>query len=59
MVLACNADSDKALLRYAQRWQIETLFSALKSRGFNLEDTHITTTHRLDKLLSLLAIAFA
>jgi len=38
VVLVCTADPDKALVRYAQRWQIETLFSALKSRGFNLED---------------------
>ncbi len=59
VVLACNAQPDKALLRYSQRWQIETLFSALKTRGFNLEDTHITTSARLDKLLALLAIAFA
>lgn len=59
VVLVCNADPDKALLRYAQRWQVETLFSALKSRGFNLEDTHLTTAERLDKLLALLAIAFA
>lgn len=59
VVLACNADPDKALLRYAQRWQIETLFSALKSRGFNLEDTHLTTANRLDTLMALLALAFA
>lgn len=59
VVLVCNADPDKALIRYAQRWQVETLFSALKSRGFNLEDTHMITSSRLDKLLALLAIAFA
>ena len=59
VVLVCNADPEKALVRYAQRWQVETLFSALKSRGFNLEATHITTPARLDKLLALLAIAFA
>jgi len=59
VVLVCNADPDKALVRYAQRWQVETLFSALKSRGFNLEDTHMITSSRLDKLLALLAIAFA
>ena len=39
LVLASTCEADKALLRYAQRWQIETLFSALKSRGFNLEPT--------------------
>lgn len=59
VVLVCNADPDKALVRYSQRWQVETLFSAFKSRGFNLEDTHMTTSARLDKLLALLAIAFA
>lgn len=59
LVVVCDAIPDKALVRYAQRWQIETLFSALKSRGFNLEATHITAADRLDKLLALLAIAFA
>lgn len=59
VVLVCNATPARALVRYAQRWQVETLFSALKSRGFNLEDTHMTVSARLDKLLALLAIAFA
>ena len=58
VVLVCNAEPDKALLRYAQRWQIETLFSALKTRGFNLEDTHLTTPSRFNTLLALLALAF-
>ncbi len=57
VVLVCTAEADKALFRYTRRWEVETLFSALKSRGFNLEDTHMTT-ERLDKLLALLAIAF-
>lgn len=59
VVLVCNADPEKALVRYAQRWEVETLFSALKTRGFNLEDTHMTVSARLDKLLALLALAFA
>lgn len=58
VVLACNAAPDRALTRYAQRWGTETLFAALKSRGFNLEDTRLTTPERLDKLLALLALAF-
>lgn len=58
-VLVCNAEPDKALLRYSRRWQIETLFSALKTRGFNLEDTHMTSPQRLHKLLALLSLAFA
>jgi len=59
VVLVCNTDPDQALRRYLARWQIETLFAAFKSRGFNLEDTHMTTPERLDKLLALLTIAFA
>jgi hypothetical protein len=59
VVLVCNAVPGKALVRYSQRWQVETLFSAFKSRGFNLEDTHMTAPARLDKLLALLALGFA
>ena len=43
---------------YKKRWGIETLFGALKSRGFNLEDTRLQDTERISRLLALLAIAF-
>jgi hypothetical protein len=43
---------------YKIRWGIETLFGALKSRGFNLEDTRIQNPERISRLLALLAIAF-
>jgi hypothetical protein len=43
---------------YAKRWEIETLFSCLKGRGFNFEDTRLTQQERIEKLLFLLAIAF-
>lgn len=43
---------------YKKRWGIETLFGALKSRGFNLEDTHLQDPERLSRLLALLALAF-
>ncbi len=32
---------------YALRWQIETLFGCLKSRGFNFEGTHVTDRRRI------------
>lgn len=48
----------KAISKYAYRWEIETLFSCLKGRGFNFEDTHMTELERLKKLMALLAIAF-
>jgi hypothetical protein len=43
---------------YKRRWQIETMFKALKSSGFNIEDTHLTNHERIEKLLSLVFIAF-
>ncbi len=42
---------------YAQRWGIETLFGIFKSRGFNLEDTHLQDSERLSRLFALLTIA--
>jgi hypothetical protein len=49
---------EKPHVEYKKRWGIETLFGALKSRGFNLEDTHIQDSERLSRLLALLALAF-
>jgi hypothetical protein len=43
---------------YAKRWEIETLFGCLKSRGFRLEETHVIEPARLKKLIALLALAF-
>ena len=48
----------QAMVIYKERWQIETLFKALKSQGFHLEDTHLTEPKKLYKILALLAIAF-
>ncbi len=41
-----------------QRWQIETLFKAMKSSGFNIEDTYVTALDRFEKLILLTMIAF-
>lgn len=48
-----------SLAIYAQRWEIETLFSCLKSRGFDMEATHLYYDERVSKLVTFLAIAFA
>lgn len=58
VVLACNDKPELAFVRYAQRWNIECLFSALKKRGFNFEDTRLTQESRLDNLIILLSLAF-
>jgi Transposase DDE domain len=46
------------LADYRLRWGIESLFGALKSRGFDLESTHLHHPERLERLLALLALAF-
>lgn len=43
---------------YLRRWEIETLFGCLKTRGFGLEETHMTAPERIEKLLFVLAIGF-
>ena len=43
---------------YGKRWQIETLFGCLKSKGFGFEETHLTKPERIEKLVALLTIAF-
>lgn len=58
VVLACTLKPEYAFVHYAQRWNIECLFSALKKRGFNFEDTRLTQAARLDNLIVLLSIAF-
>jgi hypothetical protein len=46
-----------AVSRYSTCWAIEHLLSALKTRGFNLEDTHLTSRVKLKNPLGLLCLA--
>lgn len=46
-----------ALDDYAQRWEIETLFGCLKSKGFNFEETHLRDRKRISKLLALMTLS--
>ena len=43
---------------YKKRWQIETMFKALKSSGFNIEKTHLQQIERIEKLVALVFIVF-
>ena len=59
LLILVTTDTPKhALADYARRWEIETLFGCLKSRGFRFEDTHLTNPERISKLIALLALAF-
>ena len=44
-------------LDYGLRWGIEAMFSDYKTRGFNLEDSQIQRTDRLDRLVLVLSLA--
>ena len=54
-----GAPQDQAIDAYADRWQVETLFGGLKTRGFTFEDTHLRDASRLSKMMGLLALALA
>jgi hypothetical protein len=69
LLLVTNKRPSRALVIYGRRWEreqparcclvskkIETLFAAFKTRGFNLEDTHITDVRRTERLFGLLVI---
>lgn len=43
---------------YAERWQIEMCFKAMKSSGFDIEETHLSDPERLEKLVLLVMVAF-
>ncbi len=52
----CKPESAQEI--YKERWQIETAFRALKTSGFNIEDTHLNDIERIEKLFALVIIAF-
>ena len=53
MVLTSDAP-ECAIKDYARRWEIETLFACLKTRGFRFEDTPLTDPHRVSTRVALL-----
>lgn len=58
LFLAYRGHVGPNLDRYAQRWQTENLHAALKTRGFNLEDTGLTRAERVSTLLVVVSVAF-
>ena len=59
VIVISSENSSQILLDYKQRWKIETLFQNLKSRGFELEETHLTEAAKIDQLFGVLALAAA
>jgi hypothetical protein len=57
-IIASLNQTEEAVENYRQRWQIETLFGCLKSKGFCFEETHMTKKERIEKLFAVLSMAF-
>lgn len=58
MIIATNQSPKNAIACYLRRWEIETLFAALKTKGWRFEDTRVIEPKRIEKLLVLLALGF-
>jgi hypothetical protein len=59
LILVSDHKMDKeTLATYKKRWEIETLFGALKSKGFNFEESKLTEGYKIEKLMAFLSIAF-
>jgi hypothetical protein len=56
MIVATNQPSKNGIPIYLRRWEIETLFSCLKGRGFRFEETRLIHLERIEKLMVLLTI---
>lgn len=59
LLATSDLDPTRGPALYQRRWEVEILFAALKSRGFELEITHLTAPDRIRRLIGLLAVAFA
>lgn len=58
MIIATNCHPKNAIACYLRRWEIECLFSALKTKGWRFEDTRVIEPKRIEKLLVLLSLGF-
>jgi hypothetical protein len=59
LIVASGEKSKDIIEEYKVRWQIETMFGCLKSRGFNFEETHLTKPEKIGKLLMLLGLGLS
>lgn len=51
--------SDDPLETYRQRWAIELCFACLKTKGFDIESTHLRHNDRLEKMFAIVSMAAA
>jgi hypothetical protein len=57
--LISNVYTNDVFDLYRHRWTIETMFAKFKTKGLNLESTHLMKQHRVHNLVYLMTIAYA
>ncbi|MCP4181153.1 MAG: hypothetical protein GY756_25595 [bacterium] len=58
-IIITSIEPHNAIQRYNLRDEIEHLFCALKTRDFCFENTHMTNSKRISKLIAAMAVTFA
>lgn len=58
IVLISNQFHKDPFALYAHRWHIECMFNKMKTKGFNLESSHITKANRIITLFAIIALAY-
>lgn len=58
MVVVSNDNTHNNIEVYLQRWDIETLFGSLKSKGFDFEATHMVNHDKISRLIFVLTLAY-
>ena len=56
-ILICFNRPEDGVATYKKRWEIETAFRAMKSSGFNIEDTHLRDRERIARLFAMVCMA--
>ena len=56
-ILICFNRPEDGVATYKKRWEIETAFRAMKSSGFNIEDTHLRDRVRIARLFAMVCMA--
>jgi hypothetical protein len=57
-VVRNRSSAEEAIEYYTKRFRIETFFSDQKSRGFNIQKSHLTDPQRLSRLLIAACLAY-
>lgn len=57
LIIITNLEAEEGYHLYRERWRIESLFGILKSRGFNLEQSRLSCSEKLERLVMLLGLA--